>query len=80
MAKFQGANKLGVRLRTLAAIGICVVGPEVFNTDNANACIARRRKNLIDGAVAQVRVEVRPRRHHHAFVPGLRGKGELSGE
>ena len=77
MAKFQGANKLGIRSCALACIGIRVVGTEVLNADNANACIARRGQNLIDGAVAQVRVEVRTRRHHHAFVTGLRGKGEL---
>ena len=75
--QFQGTNKIGLRGCALARIGMRVVGSEVLNADNANACVARRGQNLIDGAVAQVRVEVRARRHHDAFVSGLRGKGEL---
>ena len=55
MTKFEGANKLGIGGRALARVGVRVVGPEVFNADNANACILRRGHNLIDGAVAQVR-------------------------
>ena len=37
MAKFQGANKLGIRSGALAAIEIGVARSEVFNADNANA-------------------------------------------
>ena len=77
MAKFQGANKFGVRGGALARIGIGVVGSEVLDADDANAGVARRSQNLIDRAVTEVGVEVRTRRHHHAFVAGLRGKGEL---
>ena len=54
-----------------------MVGSEILNADNANACVARRGQNLIDRAVVQVRVKVRTRGYHDAFVTGLRGKGEL---